>query len=355
VRRWARVLLLGTNLVLGILLLGWLLQWVGRPALQLLSPRLSILKLAAFLVVVAVAIVCFTWRWRLLLAGLGDPPPLLRLVGFRSAGQTLAALIPSAQIGGDPLRAWLATRAQIAAHDAIATVATDRALEIGAAAPFSVVFAAVLIQQGIPELRSALFTMVVATLAFAMATFWTARRLGQGKGLVTSFARRTGLDTLPLVERRMDVLASSEAAATRLIAQRRRLAFAFLISIGTNLLVLLEFGFLLSAFGLPADAVAIVAAIFATAAARQLPVPAGIGVLEGGQLWVFGMLGYPPEVGLAVGLAVRFRELVWALPGLVYLAGGWLGSTKPAAKLARSGLDHREDVAKALLENVRLR
>jgi len=350
VRRGTRVLILGTNLVLGALLLGWLLQSLGRPAMQHMSPRLSIPKLGAFLVTVAVAIVCFSWRWRLLLSGLGDPPSLIRLVGFRSAGQTLAALIPSARIGGDPLRAWLATRAQVSAQDAIATVATDRALEIGAAAPFGVVFVVVLIQQGVPELRSALFTVVVATLAFGMAIFWTARRLGQGKGLVTSFVRRTGLSTLPVVERRMDVLASSEAAATRLIAQRRRLALAFLISIGTNLLVLLEFGILLSAFGLPADAVAIVAAIFATAAAHQLPVPAGIGVLEGGQLWVFGMLGYPAEVGLAVGLAVRLRELVWALPGLVYLSGRWLGSAS-----ARRGLDHREDVAKTLLKNAGLR
>jgi hypothetical protein len=45
---------------------------------------------------------------------------------------------------------------------------------------------------------------------------------------------------------------------------------------------------------------------------------------------VLGTLGHPPEVGLAVGLAVRLRELVWVLPGLVYLAGRAL-----AAPLAR--------------------
>ena len=36
------------------------------------------------------------------------------------------------------------------------------------------------------------------------------------------------------------------------------------------------------------------------------------------------MLGYAPATGLAVGLAVRLRELVWVVPGLLYLAGrGW--------------------------------
>jgi hypothetical protein len=48
-------------------------------------------------------------------------------------------------------------------------------------------------------------------------------------------------------------------------------------------------------------------------------VPAAVGALEGAQMWIFGTLGHPAEVGLAVGLAVRLRELVWIMPGLVYL------------------------------------
>ena len=39
------------------------------------------------------------------------------------------------------------------------------------------------------------------------------------------------------------------------------------------------------------------------------------------------MLGYPTEVGLAVGLAVRLRELLWMAPGVVYLLAGSLISS----------------------------
>jgi uncharacterized membrane protein YbhN (UPF0104 family) len=85
---------------------------------------------------------------------------------------------------------------------------------------------------------------------------------------------------------------------------------------------------------LPTNPTAVVAAVFATGAAHMLPVPAGIGVLEGAQIWIFSMLGYPTEVGLAVGLAVRLRELTWMLPGLLYLLGRSLG-----ASLARSRAD----------------
>ncbi len=340
--RRARALVLGVNLAIGGILLAWLVRLAGEAAMGRLSSASSLVGLLAFLAVVAVAIAGLTWRWRLLLSGLGAPPPFVRLAGYRSAGQTLAALLPSARIGGDPLRAWLATRAQVTASDAISSVAVDRVLEIGAAAPFSIVFAAVLIQRGVPELRSALLTVLVATAALVFAAVTTARRLREGRGLVTSFVRRTRLDALPAVGRHMDVLERSEAAAARLVVQRRRLALAFGAGFGTNLLVMLEYGVLFSALGLPADALTIVAAIFASAAAQQLPVPAGVGVLEGGQVWMLGMLGYPPEVGLAAGFAVRLRELVWALPGLICLAARWLSdahvrSRRPAAPAAATG------------------
>src|SRR5258706_145146 len=54
-------------------------------------------------------------------------------------------------------------------------------------------------------------------------------------------------------------------------------------------------------------------------AARALPVPGAVGTVEAAGLWVFGLLGHAPEVGVAVGLAVRLRDLVWAAPGFVYL------------------------------------
>jgi hypothetical protein len=35
-------------------------------------------------------------------------------------------------------------------------------------------------------------------------------------------------------------------------------------------------------------------------------------------MWLFQLLGYSSEVGLAVGLAARLRELIWMLPGVTY-------------------------------------
>jgi hypothetical protein len=268
---------------------------------------------------VAAAIVTLALRWEVLLAGLGLRPGLRRLAAYRAAGQSLSTIIPSAKLGGEPLRVWLLLRARVPAAPAIASVAVDRTLEIGAGAPFTFLFAALLLRRGVPELQGAFVTVTLGAVALGVGLGITLRRLRRGEGLVTAVARSTGLDRLALVRGQMGALGAAEAEATRLVQQPRRLGLAFAIGIAANVVVCLEYALLLAAFGLPASPLAVVAAMFAAGAAHALPVPGAVGTLEGAQLWLFSMLGHPPEVGLAVGLAVRLRELVWFLPGLVYL------------------------------------
>jgi uncharacterized membrane protein YbhN (UPF0104 family) len=124
---------------------------------------------------------------------------------------------------------------------------------------------------------------------------------------------------LAAVDSRIDVAIDADEVTADLVGRPRRMAIAFGAGLVANVLVIAEFAMLLWAFGLPSDTTAIVAAIFATGAAHMLPIPAGVGVLEGAQVWIFQMLGYSTDVGLAVGLAVRLRELLWMAPGVGYL------------------------------------
>src|SRR5207247_10424055 len=155
--------------------------------------------------------------------------------------------------------------------------------------------------------------------ALAPGVTATVRRLRRGAGLVTAIARSSGLTRLAFVRQQMDVLGAAEEEAPRLVAPRRRVARAFALGLLANLLVLGEYALLLAAFGLPSGPFAVVAAVFATGAAHSLPVPAAVGALEGAELWLFGMLGPPPEGGLAVGLAGRPRQGAWIVPGVLYL------------------------------------
>jgi uncharacterized protein (TIRG00374 family) len=323
---------LGTNLVVASAGLAWALARFGGPALAVLERRPSVPLLGAFLATAAAGLVCYAARWRVLLGGLGTSPPLRRLIAYRAAGQSLSALIPSAKLGGEPLRVYLLMRDAVPAPHAIASVAVDRTLEMGVASAGALLYAVLLLRRGVPSLHGALVTVTLGAVALGVGVVIAARRLRRGSGLVTAMARRAGLDRLASAENPLAVAAESEAVAGALLAQPARIARAFVVGLLPALLNLLEYELLLAAFGLPAYPLAVVAAVFATGAAHSLPVPAAVGTLEGAQIWIFATLGHPPEVGLAVGLAVRLRELVWILTGLIYLAvrGMWRGMPKPA-------------------------
>jgi len=314
----ARVIFIG-NLLIGAGLLAFVLWKYGGSALGILGAAPSATLLVGFLAAASATLVCLSLRWGYIVSGLGGSLSLLRLILYRSAAHCLAVLVPSGKLGGDPLRAWLAARDGVGPGKAIASVAVDRTLEIASNAPFSILFGFLLLQHGIPQLESALVTIGVGTLGLVAAIFIAVRRLRRGAGLVAPLVRGMRLDRFRLVDRQLDVLADSDASAARLVEQLRRMLGAFVAGLVANLLVIGEFLLLLAAFGLPTDPIAIVAAIFATGAAHMLPIPAGIGVLEGATMWLFQMLGYSADVGLAVGLAARLRELVWMLPGVTYL------------------------------------
>src|SRR5207249_11607992 len=146
-----------------------------------------------------------------------------------------------------------------------------------------------------------------------------------------AFARRRARARLGWVRGRLSVLEEGEAAAARLGAEPGLIAIAFGAGVVGTVCALLEYRLLLGAFQLPDTPIAIVAAVFATGAAHALPVPAGVGVLEGAVLWLFTALGHPPAVGLAIGFVARLREVVWVLPGLLYLAAHGLVSRRRAA------------------------
>jgi len=313
--------ILGLNLVVAAGALVWVLWKNGGAALTVLSLDPSWFLLLAFLAMVAVLLTSATWRWRLVLGALRRPPGFGPLTLYRLAGLSVSMLVPSAKLGGEPVRAYLLVKDGVKASEAMASVAIDRVLDMGAGTVFTVLFTAVLLRHGVQALEGTLAGVVVAAAALLAGIWVTMRRLHGGRGVVTAMARRSGLDRWGVVGRSLPTLEAAERCAQHLVKQPMLMIVAFGFGLMLNLGVLLEYKLLLGAFRLPSDLVSVVAAIFATGAAHSMPVPAGVGVLEASQMALFAALGQPAEIGLAVALAVRLRETLWLLPGLVYLFG----------------------------------
>jgi uncharacterized membrane protein YbhN (UPF0104 family) len=305
------------NLALGIAGLAWVLRAFGAGALALLSRAPSPGLLVAFTAAVATAIVASAVRWRLLLRTLGTTPTLAQLCAFRAASQSLAAILPGGRLGGEPLRAWYAVVAGVPAPIAVTTVVVDRTLEMATSLAFVVAFALLLLARDVPGLGRSMAAALVGTASLAVGIGIASRRLRAG-GLVAPFVRALGR-TRPAFAQHAGVVEQAEDAARRLLGRPGMLARGLAVGVSADLLTLVQYACLLAAFDLPSTPIAVVAAVFASGAARTLPVPGAVGTVEAAQVWMFGLLGHPPEVGLAVGLATRLRDLAWALPGFAYL------------------------------------
>ena len=68
--------------------------------------------------------------------------------------------------------------------------------------------------------------------------------------------------------------------------------------------------------------------------------PSNIGVLEGGQVFLFLTLGLNPTVGLSLGIVKRMRKILW-------ISVGWLFLTHLSRALVRSGLAEGDLVVSA--------
>jgi glycosyltransferase 2 family protein len=311
-----RRLLWAVNLALGLAALAWVLRQFGRGALDVLSTRPAIGPLVAFVVAVLAAIVLSALRWRVVLGAFPNAPGLGRLFAYRAASQSLASILPGGRVGGEPLRVWYAMQAGVPTPIAVTSVVVDRTLEMATGLPFVVAFALVLATRNVPGIEQAVIGAVVGIASLGVATMAGIRRLRRG-GLFAPLVEALG-KSRPGIAQHAGLVALAEDAARRLLDEPRRLAVALAIGVAADLLTLVQYACLLAAFGLPHEPIAVVAAVFASGAARMLPVPGAVGTVEAAEVWIFGVLGHPPEVGLAVGIATRLRDLVWAAPGLTY-------------------------------------
>lgn len=80
--------------------------------------------------------------------------------------------------------------------------------------------------------------------------------------------------------------------------------------------MLAEYYIMLRFLGIAASAWELLAMLTAARLAILLPFPGGLGALELGQLLAFDVLGFSPEVGVAVALMIRARDVLLACLGL---------------------------------------
>ena len=244
-------------------------------------------------------------------------PPWKSLFWMRWIGESISNLIPSAAVGGDIVRARLATITGTPMAAAAASVIVDVTLGV-VTQIFFTLLGLVLLVAATGRTNLVGPTLIGAVLGIvAIAGFYIAQRLGMFRFVSVIITRLVkspewnslvqsgeGLDQTvrEFYGRRRGVLACCAWTIVSLIGSSGEI-FIALIALGAH-------PTFLNALILQSMAMTVKSAAFA--------VPGQLGVQESGYLVVGNLLGIPGETAFAISLLARFRDLIVGVPALIF-------------------------------------
>ena len=241
---------------------------------------------------------------------------LCQLLWMRWIGESVSTLVPSAAVGGDMVRARLAAINGAPLPVAASTVLVDLTLGVFAQAAFTVLGVVLLV--GATGQKNFVRPTLIGTLigVVGVVGFYFVQRLGMFRFLAKIIAR---LANSPEWHSLVESGETLDRTVRTLYARRRALlmccAWTSISLIGGSG----EIWIALYALDLHATFVnaVILQSMVLTIRSAAFAVPGGLGVQEGGYLFVGNLLGIPGDAAFALSLIARVRELALGIPGLI--------------------------------------
>ncbi len=238
------------------------------------------------------------------------------LFWMRWIGESISNLIPSAAVGGDIVRARLATIAGTPMAAAAASVIVDVTLGVVTQILFTLLGLILLVEA---TGRTSLVgpTLVGAIVAIAaIAGFYIAQRLGMFRFvsvIITRLVKSPEWSSLVQKGETLDHTVREFYARRRGVLACCSWTIASLIGSSGEIFIAL---YALGAHPTFLNAL-ILQSMAMTVKSAAFPVPGQLGVQESGYLVVGNLLGIPGETAFAISLLARFRDLIVGIPGLV--------------------------------------
>jgi len=245
-----------------------------------------------------------------------DRLPLRKLLWMRWIGESVSTLVPSAAVGGDVVRARLAALRCASIPTAAASVLVDITLGVFTQAGFTVLGLVLLVD--VTGQRNFVRPTLVGTFVgvLGVAGFYFVQRLGMFRFLALIVARLANSPEWHSIVQSGETL---DQTVRMLYARRHAVVMCCVWTIISLVGGSGEIWIALHALNLHATFVnaLILQSMVLTIRSAAFAVPGGLGVQEGGYLFVGNLLGIPGDAAFALSLIARVRELALGIPGLI--------------------------------------
>jgi uncharacterized membrane protein YbhN (UPF0104 family) len=325
-----RIVEIGFNL-LGLYLL---LHLMGKIGFSTVAENLSRFGIG-FIAIVGLAFLWMllqAWAWRLIQGRISDPVPLRAYFRVKVIADSLNALLPSVNIGGDLARAHL-IRSRIPLREGVPAVMVDKTIDLVSGA----VFMGTGLVAGLLFLDLPVGIAVPGFICLAIALAATTLMLLL---LFTGLYRWVLAISTPFPPLRRFLVAREEkfllldSNLKQIFRRSRGRAFLSLqLYLIARLLGTFEIMIICAALGGPVGFVQIffISALVTISNTIFFFVPGQWGVAEGAHVVALASLGFSGPIGLSVGIIRRIRKLVTCIVGMtLYYVGRIRGTVGKA-------------------------
>jgi hypothetical protein len=229
---------------------------------------------------------------------------------------------PGPQFGGEPLQVYLLNQREgMKTSTAAASVTVDKLLELLANFTFLLVGITVILFGGTLNGATRIeLILLPALLLLVPAAYLVALRLGLLPiSSLLRILRDRFLKSLS-IDRFIQTLKETEYQVSEFCQENTLLLIvAATLSVGIWVLMVFEFSLMMRFLGVGLNLTQVLIALTAARIAFLLPLPAGLGTLEAGQVMAMGLIGVNPVFGVSLSLLIRARDVILGSIGL------WLG------------------------------
>jgi putative membrane protein len=303
------------GLIVGLAILTGLIAWQG--AAEIGSLLLS--SGWALLLVPVVWLPCVFMNarcWQLLF----DPavaPGYWRVFYAQWMGRSVNTLLPVASIGGEVVKARALILWGTDARHASASTVVDKTVQVIVVILWAVAGVSLLAWTAVDDALAMSGAIGIAMLGAGTAGFLVVQRAGIFRIMAASAHRVTGSDFIGGLVGRADEV---DRLIHATYARRGRLVAATLWRLGGLVVQTGEVWLAATLLGHPIGVVEalMLKSLSSTLSDAAFVVPNSYGVQEGAFIVLGGLVGLTPDVSLALSLAIRVRELIVDVPGLVF-------------------------------------
>lgn len=313
-------------IVVGLMLLGLgifagVLSNAGWQEIWTILSQMTFGKFLLFLALTQISYALFNLRWQIILKTHGHKIPFWRLWLYRASGYGVSYITPT-QVGGEPVRIYLLHENEgVRLREATASVLLDKLIELSTFIAFVASGVIVISFTNIlPE--QTLYSVLGLLGGFALLGGYIFKKLLDGSGFFTSLFKRLGLNRVKRIQRLEKKIYRTERLVMDFLAhnghKKTTLPVIIFISIAAWSATIVEYYILAQFLGVTLTGFQSFLVGTVPLMAYLLPVPGGLGMLEGAQAGMFNLLGYSSSLAFAVVVMVRVKEMFFSSIGFGY-------------------------------------